>query len=316
MLCSYYLHSNIKSGELPLKNAKLSNILDAIKNGHWRDELTTIRNLLDSDPTKANDIKNSLPCFKISGTFNGGSDADLQEYNGLLQIDIDKIPPQAIETIRTVLSSLNYVVACFLSPRLGIKAIVKTDVPNISNGEFSAYHKAVFESLEGVLNGYLNQYSIDTSTKSISKNCYVSFDSDLYYNSSATPYEFKYIPQIITPKKRAVPAFGGVSTSHRGGKLQQQQWDTVYHQLDKFLPEMLFSWSDKKSCWISSKNYGGVTPNSKNNPSRTVAELGIEDGIVLKEVGNRGLGIQTYMRQHQSDNMPIKTIKKYFGWWR
>lgn len=303
MLVSVYKHY---WDESPYKNVELQEVIKSVMTGHFKELIEQIRE--ESDSIKAGELKKQLPLFKMSGTFMGLSDSSIDTYNGIVQIDIDKMNPAGMERVKEILSNDLHTIFVFVSPSgKGLKAGFLTD------NSSPKYHKQAFKQVESYINKLIAPYTMDESTKAIGKSCFLSFDYASHYKTNPKPYHIEPIEEP-QPIKR-IPSISSNNLTHKGGRLTPQHWDIVYMNLPSLLPEMQLTWDDRNNHWISPKDYGGGEPQRNPNKARTIAELGTVDGIVLYQTGQQGINLIEYIRTYQNNNIPIKTIKEAFGWW-
>lgn len=306
MQVSFFTHSKIATGEKPLKDASLGDILQAIKKGHWREDIERIRELLKTDPMQADEIKNHLPVFKLSGTFGGGNDADILTYNGLMQLDIDKITLDDAIYLQELISLEPFVLSAFRSPRNGLKIIVRTSPPDIPKEHWKRWHISAWTQIEAYFNRLLFrldcytlkdsewvEITLDTSTKSIGKNLFVSYDPDLYHNPNAELFPLELITIEEQPTVERVPIVPMIPQQRatKGGFVDDADYQYIFSQLPQFFPEMGFQWNDQKQLYMSPLGIGGRTPNNPN-PHKTLVTLEHRTGtnglmIYFKEVGEQ-----------------------------
>jgi hypothetical protein len=149
----------------PQENLLLSQVLENIKNGKWKDRVEKCHTDLK--------YKDYLPVFTPTGIFSHRSIAGLEEYNGIICLDIDHV--EEPEILRDKASKLNYVHAAFVTPSgKGLKVIVLTD---------STRERYVFAE-----NIIADWFSLDTGgirdnrCKDIARIQYISYDPELYHN--------------------------------------------------------------------------------------------------------------------------------------
>ncbi|SNV31926.1 flagellar biosynthesis regulator FlhF [Chryseobacterium taklimakanense] len=159
------------------ENKDILKILEEIKNGTYRNQITYLRKSLAEDKKEAAErAKKSLPAFTPSATFKGGRKMEfLTNYNALVVLDIDKITPEKLAECKSILNSNEYVFAYFVSPSgNGLKIFVQVD-----SGKDE--HKDAFLVLQKYFEELL-QVEIDKSGKDVSRLCFCSFDPELYVN--------------------------------------------------------------------------------------------------------------------------------------
>ena len=168
---------------IPTKTANIIGILEAIKNGFWKEKIEALRACKDEESQEI--LKKALDYFTCSGTFKKREDKSLLSYSGLIQIDFDNIEDQ--ETLKYKMLELindSYVFSAFISPRgNGIKAIVEVE-------PFPDKHIANFFSLCGY---FLGAYCLraDTKIQTLSMPFFVSYDPNLYLNTESKVWTLK-----------------------------------------------------------------------------------------------------------------------------
>ena len=171
-------------------------IINAIKQGRWREQVARIRHHYNSEPKRTGShekakkavehLKKNLPGVTWSGTFSRRGNEYLLQHSGLLpaDLDMDALDGKDLKEVRAKLRTSPHVFADFISPTgSGLKVIFKvSDDKQKHPGSFLAAQKHILE-LTGV--------AIDESSKDLARLCFVSFDSDAYINLDA---------QEITPR--------------------------------------------------------------------------------------------------------------------
>jgi len=184
---SYY-----KSFSDKAHTVELSDVLNAIKNGAFKERIEYLRNLPKDDYDVA---KKLLPHFTASGVFGEARKPEFTlEYNPLLVLDVDHAGYKNAKRLKKVLALFSHCLAAFLSPRGdGVKILVLTD-------STQATHAAVFKQIADFYEEQLG-VTIDRSGIDPNRCCFVSWDPDLYLNES--PVKFKSTPvepQSIAPQ--------------------------------------------------------------------------------------------------------------------
>lgn len=151
--------------------------------------------------------KTHLPAVTFSGRFKDGERSinSLELYAGIVVIDIDKIDPSVIPSLKAALCKDGYTRACFVSPSgKGLKVVttVNTD---------AADHRSAFLHLEDY---YLKTYGIkvDKSGKDVCRLCFLSYDPEIYVASSYHIFEVdKKYGEIITTQTTDVESYKATS---------------------------------------------------------------------------------------------------------
>lgn len=155
--------------------------VDAIMIGEYASLIGSLRQM---DDKAYRDNKKLLPAITWSGVFKQGTRliTTIESYSGLVVLDIDKLEPQAIEALKSQLSTDEYVRFCFVSPSgRGIKVLVAVNTgPD--------HHLAAFLHLQKVFEEKY-QFKVDDSGKDICRLCYVSADDRAIYNERSELFE-------------------------------------------------------------------------------------------------------------------------------
>lgn len=169
MMCSFFKDKRSKK----IYNVKVIDVLAGIKNGRWRKEITKMRVTGDAS------IKNIIPAATFSGVFKGSRhDDNIETYTGLVTIDIDVKKESFVRPLKKRLSDDPFIYSAFISPRGGLKALVKVDA-GPEHHKFNSYQQ-VREWMDDN-----HHVAADKSGSNISRLCYVSFDEELYVNEDS-----------------------------------------------------------------------------------------------------------------------------------
>lgn len=163
-----------------IENKDILKILEDIKSGTYRNQITYLRkSLADSKTEAAERAKKSLLAFTPSATFKGGRKMEfLTNYNGLMVLDIDKLTPEKLKESQSKIKEDQYVFSSFISPSgNGLKILVKVESGKNNHKETFLKLQTYFEELLSV--------EIDKSGKDITRLCFVSFDPELYLNENS-----------------------------------------------------------------------------------------------------------------------------------
>jgi len=161
-------------------NLELEVILDQIRGGKYKEKVLALRELVAQGKLDDyNDQKRSLPGFTPSGLFEGGRKIQhLKEYSGVLVLVLDDLSPDALLSIRSRVEDLKFTYACFVSPgEQGLKILIRV---------FSrpVLHKQAFNQVKDLYEREL-KVLIDPSGKDVTRLCSVSWDEQLYHNSTS-----------------------------------------------------------------------------------------------------------------------------------
>ena len=189
-----------------VEDKPLEKILNDIKIGAYKAEISNIRALLSNDNKEAADqLKKQLIAFTVSGTFNNGRSIDkVETYSQYVILDIDKLSVSQLEDVRNTARLAPYTYVSFVSPSgKGIKIIVKV---NTAKEHHKEAYKQVVDYYEQALN-----IGIDTSGSDICRLCFVSFDEDCFINPNADAFEVIIKPiETVKPLKQAQKIYNDI----------------------------------------------------------------------------------------------------------
>ena len=161
----------------PEKVTQLTEVLNDIKSDKYKAQIKAIRQ--DENPSKCK-LKDSLPVFTPTGRFNYRSKAGLEQYNGIMCLDIDNV--EDAKTLKARAAKLNYVHAAFITPSgSGLKVIIKTDATPDTYKQAELEVSSAFQHDAGGIR--------DNHCKDIARIQYVSYDPDLYYNENSVTFQ-------------------------------------------------------------------------------------------------------------------------------
>ena len=214
-------------------------VLDAIKEGRWKDLIEKIRSCEDKDTR--NELKKSLPCATFSGTFNHRRrEKNIKKYSQLMVIDIDNLSPNELKKFKYSLKQDPFVISFFESPSRGLKALVEvnSELEDHKNTAFP-YVQEYFKDAHGI--------TIDKSGKDVSRLCYVSYDPELYYTKD---YDIFDIPA----------GFKSVTEMQRESHFQSLRDSTTLSESTD--SNYVF---DMCKRWVVSSSVGGYHKGNRNN---------------------------------------------------
>jgi hypothetical protein len=155
----------------PEANFELKDIFENIKTGKWKTEVLACREDLSK--------KDKLPCFTPTGIFNHRSIKGLEQYNGIICLDIDGVANP--EDLKELCKNLHWVTAAFITPSgQGLKVFVQTQ------GTVENYK----QTEELVASAFLEATGVarDNRCKDIARIQFVSYDENLYHNPYALTF--------------------------------------------------------------------------------------------------------------------------------
>ena len=169
---------------IPVKEMFLSEIFNLVKNGKWKNEIEQMRFAKQIGKDKKYDeLKEGLHSFTPSATFDGKRAKNtILEYSRIMSLDYDNLPIEDVNELKDKVIEDKYTLGCFISPSgNGLKVFVKID--SEQNHHLTAFHQ-VLEHYNKKLG-----FDADKNCKDISRLCYMSYDSDLFYNPSSDIFQ-------------------------------------------------------------------------------------------------------------------------------
>ena len=163
----YQVNNSSKNVPVPLIN-----ILKSIITGEQKDKVNAIRRYAtDGDLPAANALKATLPCFTVAGVFRGGHAArNLETPTELIILDFDYVAD--VEALRAICQADPHTVACFRSPKSGLKVIAHVENSTARHAEAYQLVRLHYEEITGL--------KTDESGKDLSRTCLMSYDPNAY----------------------------------------------------------------------------------------------------------------------------------------
>lgn len=155
----------------------LRSTLDAIKSPLEVENFNSLREAYVVDKNSYDELKKQLPSFAFAGTFKERKINGIENYIGLVVLDIDKISSiEKLNLLKGLISNEEFTAFCFVSPSgFGLKIGVFMDcVPEL--------HEDGFNQVKSYYSNILKGTPIDESTKDVSRLCFASYDPDIYIN--------------------------------------------------------------------------------------------------------------------------------------
>jgi hypothetical protein len=158
----------------PEQVVSLTDVLTEIASDKYKSQIDAIRS--QENPSKS-PLKDKLPVFTPTGIFNYRSLAGLEEYNGLMCLDIDHVEDPT--SLKEKCKKLNYVYAAFITPSgKGLKVMIKSPATSENYREIEAKVAEAFSLDTGAIR--------DNHCKDIARIQFVSYDPELYINENST----------------------------------------------------------------------------------------------------------------------------------
>jgi hypothetical protein len=179
------IFQNIKTIHDP-RIVNIDSVLNAIKTGRYKDQVETIRAC--KEEFKIPSLKSNLPCVLFSGEFNKPitkkyengqeyisyrDDKSLTSHSGFVPIDIDDIGDLYAKKEELINNPYIYAVWTSSSGK-GLHGLVKIGDGN----KHTEHYKALLEEIDG----------LDPTARNPSRVLYVSYDPDIYINTSSSVF--------------------------------------------------------------------------------------------------------------------------------
>ena len=180
------------------KHLSVDDLLERIKTGASKHLIEQLRNIPDAETQKEFKL-NKLPLICWSGIFSRRAAVALQEASGFAVMDWDGVRAEDLRDLQTLIISEPYTYACWVSPRGGLKALIKIASPD----KYKEQYEALLDYYDAITKDYTKA---DVSNKDISRGCFESYDQDLYCNK-----EDKSFPYFVKHNKMVIPHLPGKS---------------------------------------------------------------------------------------------------------
>ena len=179
--------TNIISNADSLQKVTIRHLFDSLRNPH-PEVLAKIRQLRivrELDSKQYNVLKRQLPYF-VCGIFNPNfRKTENFAYTEYFIIDIDHITEKgfSVEDLRNKLEQDSRIVLSFLSPgENGLKLLFNLKERCYDSGVYNTFYKIFLKEFS---NQYNLQQVADTRTSDVTRACFVSVDTNVYYIPNA-----------------------------------------------------------------------------------------------------------------------------------
>jgi hypothetical protein len=158
----------------PAGTEDLITMLNEIASDKYKIQIEEIRK--QENPSKS-PLKDKLPLFTPTGIFNYRSMAGLEEYNGIICLDIDSVSNP--EELKEKCKKLNYVYSAFITPSgQGLKVLIKTHATPENYRDIESKVASAFQHDTGAIR--------DNHCKDIARIQFVSHDPEIYINENSS----------------------------------------------------------------------------------------------------------------------------------
>lgn len=159
--------------------------------------------------------REKLPGYLFSGIFTAREGSALQEYSGLIVIDLDHLPDPEGEKER--IKKDPFTLACFLSPGgEGLKVVIQ--LPYDPARDPNEQHLKGFLDLEHYYKETYN-LEIDKQCKDIARACFDSSDPRIFVNESAKVFDR---PRPVKPALKHSDIIEIVQTATTPGEIDEE----------------------------------------------------------------------------------------------
>lgn len=156
----------------PICTIHVLEVFEQIQEGKWSKQIEACKNDLNK--------KKELPCFTPSGIFLKRNKQGIENYSGLICLDIDKVNDP--ERLKEQCKTIPWIWSTFITPSgSGLKIFVQT--PS-ELSQFQIYEAEVARAFY-TITGYLR----DEKSKDLARLQFVSYDEKIYINEN--PILFK-----------------------------------------------------------------------------------------------------------------------------
>ncbi|MCQ2275725.1 MAG: CRISPR-associated primase-polymerase type B [Bacteroidales bacterium] len=187
----------------PLKKVPLDYIYNSIRNPkpEIQNLIRRLRIVRDMDTKSYAQLKRELP-FLVCGTFNPPFRKNENfAYTEYFFVDIDHIEAKGmvLSQVRMHIQADNRVVMSFLSPSEdGLKVLFKFKERCYDAGVYSLFYKAFVKQFS---QQYGLEQVLDAKTCDVSRACFISMDSEAYFNPNAEPVDWNQYMAMDNPQE-------------------------------------------------------------------------------------------------------------------
>lgn len=193
--------SNIATSGDELKKIQVDYLFHAIRNPNTeiQNKIRQLRIVRNINPRQYSYLKRQLPYF-VCGIFNPNiRRTENFAYTGYFVVDIDHISDKSLSMtdLREKLQADNRVLLSFISPSEdGLKLMFKLSERCYDAGVYSVFYKQFVAD-------FSKQYGLeqvtDSKTSDVTRACFVSFDSQVYFNPDADSVDLNSYVDLNNP---------------------------------------------------------------------------------------------------------------------
>lgn len=299
--------SNITSSADALKNVRVDYLYHSLRNPKPEivsrmNQLRIIRNL---DAKQYSTLKRSLP-YVVCGHFNPPyRRTENFAYTEYFILDIDHVYEKGrdVVEVKNKLKGDPRVLLAFLSPgEDGLKVLFRLKERCYDSGLYSLFYKAFLKDFS--LHYGLEQV-IDERTSDVCRACFISVDSDVYYNPNAEAVDMDF----FLPKDDVSALFDMKASMAQEMKQQISQAEKEPHNVDpnaEIMMRVKALLNPKAAAKIKSEPY---VPQRLDDIMGELKQYIEETGIVLYEMENIQYGKKLRFRMGQK----LAEINLFYG---
>jgi len=175
------------------KTVEISDVVDHIKNGTYKEIIQEIRN--EDSYDKKKELKLTLPAVMFGGTFEEDR-TNPTTVSRLICLDFDHVA--SLESLKKKLKWNQSVYMFFTSPSGdGLKVIIRSSVQNSEEYKTAVYQ--LFQQFEEL------KLFADSQKQSINDLCFYSYDENIYFNPKATIWRNVDFSRLFIPADHELP---------------------------------------------------------------------------------------------------------------
>lgn len=183
--------NNIQSADDPLKKIEVSELYNRIihPEAYVEAKIRQLRIAYQIAPKQYNEQKRTLP-YIVCGIFNPPyRNTENFGYTEYIVVDIDHLSEKGltVETVKARIRDDQRILMCFASPSEdGVKVMFRLCERCYDSGLYSVFYK---EFLRKFSEQYHLELVADKRTSDVTRACFLSFDSEAYFNNDSEPVD-------------------------------------------------------------------------------------------------------------------------------
>lgn len=171
---------------VPTKSVGVGSVIKTIKSEKFKEQIELIRRLKKEENPQYKEEKKKLMAVTWSGIFSERLASKIEEYSGILCVDIDDIDAEQIVELKNKFKNDSYILGGFTSPSGdGLKVLLWS--PDATE----KYHQHFYFSAEKYFKDEYN-VDIDRACKDVCRLCYVSYDDSAWIRESVESFQIDF----------------------------------------------------------------------------------------------------------------------------